>query len=321
MKVERNQTIFVGESTRSQELQEKQGSRQKKGSVFAGELNMPQDKILQRRQQAQKKALKVVADAWDGDRKIDADLASRGEKVRALQEESKSAKEEMAAYEKEKETLRQNYGVEADSDEQKDLELLLKQREADRPGSGVTLTEEEQKRLEEIGKQERTEYQSQVLEMDEAKDYYRDIIEKNDREIGMENAIIRGIGLERLKREPMLEAQKEADAIKEAANEEIIGMLVEEGMNHIDEEQDEREEKAEELKEKKEEQEELIEKRRDESEEAKKRAEELAEDMPTQEYMELEQMRTNVQKEVQDIVEKMNLVAEDIKGSLVDDKL
>lgn len=321
MKIERNQTIYMGDVTGSQEVQEKQGSRQRKGSVFAGDLNMPQDKILQKKQEAQKKALKVVSDAWDGDRKIDADLAARGEKVRALQEESGNAKKELAAYEKEKETLRESYGVEADSDEQKDLELLLKQREANRAGSGVTLTEEEQKRLEEIGRQERTEYQSQVLSMDEAKDYYRDIIEKNEKEIGMENAIIRGIGLERLKSDPMLDAQKEAAAIREAANEEMIGMLVEESREHIDEEQEEREEKAEEIKEKKEELEELIEKRRDESEEAKKRAEELAEDMPTKEYMELEQMRTNVQKEVQDIVDKMNLVAEDIKGSLVDDKL
>lgn len=321
MKIERNQTIYMGDVTGSQEVQEKQGSRQRKGSVFAGDLNMPQDKILQKKQEAQKKALKVVSDVWDGDRKIDADLAARGEKVRALQEESGNAKKELAAYEKEKETLRESYGVEADSDEQKDLELLLKQREANRAGSGVTLTEEEQKRLEEIGRQERTEYQSQVLSMDEAKDYYRDIIEKNEKEIGMENAIIRGIGLERLKSDPMLDAQKEAAAIREAANEEIIGMLVEESREHIDEEQEEREEKAEEIKEKKEELEELIEKRRDESEEAKKRAEELAEDMPTKEYMELEQMRTNVQKEVQDIVDKMNLVAEDIKGSLVDDKL
>lgn len=282
---------------------------------------MTQDSILQKKQEAQKKALKVVSDAWDGDRKIDADLAARGEKVRALQEESGNAKKELAAYETEKETLRENCGVAVDSDEQKDLELLLKQREADRAGSGVTLTEEEQKRLEEIGRQERTEYQSQVLAMDEAKDYYRDIIEKNEKEIRMENAIIRGIGLERLKSDPMLNAQKEAAAIREAANEEMIGMLTAEGRDHIDEEQEEKEEKAEESREKKAEQEELVEKRKDESEEAKKRAEELAEDMPTKEYMELEQMRTNVQKEVQDIVDKMNLVAEDIKGSLVDDKL
>lgn len=216
---------------------------------------------------------------------------------------------------------RESYGVSADSEEQKDLELLLKQREAERVGSGVTLTKEEQSRLEAISGQERTEYQRQVLEMDETKDCFRDIIEKNDREIRTENAVIRGIGLERLKNEPMLEAQKEADAITEAANREMLGMLVAEGKEHIDEEQDEREEQAEESKEKKEELEELLEKRKEESEEAKKRTEEFQDSMPTQEYMELEQKKTDVQKEVQDIVDKMNLVAEDIKGSMVDGRL
>lgn len=103
---------------------------------------MPQDKIWQKKQQAQKQALKVVKDAWDGDRKIDADLAARGEKIRALEDESAGAKKELAAYEEEKETLRESYGVSADSEEQKDLELLLKQREAERVGSGVQLTKE-----------------------------------------------------------------------------------------------------------------------------------------------------------------------------------
>lgn len=65
----------------------------------------------------------------------------------------------------------------------------------------------------------------------------------------------------------------------------------------------------------------MLEKRKEESEEAKKRTEEFQDSMPTQEYMELEQKKTDVQKEVQDIVDKMNLVAEDIKGSMVDGRL
>ena len=46
--------------------------------------------------------------------------------------------------------------------------------------------------------------------------------------------------------------------------------------------------------------------------------EELTEDMPVDEMVKLENAKTEVQHEIQNIVEKMNLVAEDIKGSMVD---
>ncbi len=324
MKIERSQTIFAGENTRtqrSQGQQEKQDKKGSSGSISAKDLNIPQDNILQKKKEAQQKALKVVTDAWNGDKKIDADVASRMEKIAALEKERGAAKKEMAAYEAEKETIRESYGVEADSEEQKDLELLLKQRQAKRPGSGVTLTEEEEERLKELDKQERTEYQSQILEMDKSKDYYRDVIEDSEKELKLEKAIVRGIALERLKKAPMVGAKKEADAILENANKEVIGMLMDEAKDYIDEEQEEKEEQAEEIKEKEEAEEKLLEKRKGEKEEAKERAEELADSMPLQEFLELGQARSDVQKEVQDIVNNMKLVAEDIKGAMVDDAL
>lgn len=324
MKIEKSISIYVGGDTRtqrSQQMQEKQDKKGSSGSISAKDLNIPQDNILQKKKEAQQKALKVVTDAWGGDKKIDADVASRMEKIAALEKERGAAKEEMAAYEAEKETIRESYGVEADSEEQKDLELLLKQRQARRPGSGVTLTEEEEERLSEIDKKERTEYQSQILDMDKSRDYYRDVLENCEKELKLEKAIVRGIALERLKKDPMVGAKKEADAILESANKEVIGMLMDEAKDHIDEEQEEKEEKAEEIKEKKEAEEKLLEKQKDKKEEAKERAEELADSMPLQEFLELEQSRSDVQKEVQDIVNNMKLVAEDIKGAMVDNAL
>ena len=46
--------------------------------------------------------------------------------------------------------------------------------------------------------------------------------------------------------------------------------------------------------------------------------EELTEEMPMEEMLTLEQAKTDVQKEVQNIVDKMKLVAEDMKGAVVD---
>ena len=324
MKIEKNISIFVGEDTRaqrSQQMQDKQNKKAEGLSISAKDLKIPQDDILQRKKEAQQKALKVVTDTWNGDKKIDADVASRMEKIAALEKENKYARDEMAAYEEEKETIRQNYGVEADSEEQKDLELLLKQRQARRPGSGVELTEEEEARLAELDKMERTEYQSQILDMDKSKDHFRNIIEETEKEMKIEKAVVRGIALKRLEKDPMVGAKKEADAILESANQEVLGMLIDEGKEHIDEEKEEKEEKAEEIKEEKEEQEELLEKQRTKREEEEKRAEEFADSMPLDEFVDLEQVKNNVQKEIEDIASSMKLLAEDIKGAMVDDML
>ena len=319
MKVGNQVSVFMGERTRQrEELAEKQAGKHRKRSVFAGDLNVTQDKILQKRKEAQKKALKVVADTWEGDRKIDADVEERRMRIKSLREEAGAAKKEIAAVKAGMEGLRKQYGVESDSAEQKDLELILKARESMRSGSKVSLSEDERERLAELDKKERTEYQSRVLEMDEGADYYRKIVSENEKEIEIENAVIREIYKERLKKDPMVKAQKEAEAIKESAGKEILGMLVEEGKEHIDEEQEEREEKAEETKEKKEEQEELLEKRRTEREEAEKRAEELAESMPMEELLGLDMTKSDFQTEIQNIVDKMKLVEEDIKGAMVD---
>ena len=112
----------------------------------------------------------------------------------------------------------------------------------------------------------------------------------------------------------MADAQKQAEEIKEAAGDEILGMLVEDAREHVDEEQEEREEKAEEIKEKKEEQEKLIEKRKEDKEEL----EEITGDMPVDEMMDLAKTQEEVQQELKDIMNKMALVAEDMKGVVVD---
>lgn len=324
MKVEKNHSIFVGESTRnrrSQKMEESQAGKKGKKTLYAGELNVGQDQILLKKKEAQKKALKVVTDTWEGEQKIDNDIKARRERIKSLQEEIGAANRELAAYKQRREELRESCGVEADSEEQKDLELLLKRRESARSGAKVSLTKTDKERLKELDAMELTEYQSRALEMDKEADYYRDVVEESKKQIEIENKIIQDVRLERLKKSPMLEAQKQADAIEEAASKEIVGMLLEESKDHVDEEQAEREEQAEKVKEEKEEQEELLEARRTEREEAEKRAEELAESVPMEEMLILEKAKTDVQKEVQDIIDKMKLIEEDIKGSMVDEAL
>ena len=320
MKVQKELSIYMGESTRAmrrQEMEEQQAGKGKKNqkSVFAGELNGIQDNILVKQQKARKEALKVVTDTWSGDKKIDNGLKERRERIKSLQEEVGNAKKELADIARQQEDLQERYGIDADS-----AELLLKSREAGR-NPEVSLTKEERERLAGLAGQELTEYQSRVLELDSYGDYHRAIIAEDEKQIEIENKIIRDTKLERLKKDPMQGAQKQAEAIEEAAGKEILGMLAEEGKEHVDKEQEEKEEQAEEAKEKKEEQEELLAKRKDEREEAKKRAEALAESLPTEQLLSLDKIQEDINREIQNIVDKMKLIEEDIKGAAVDQTL
>ncbi len=56
-------------------------------------------------------------------------------------------------------------------------------------------------------------------------------------------AKIKTIRLERLKSDPMVEAEKNADQIMENASKEIIGLLKQEAIDNMDEKQQEAEEK------------------------------------------------------------------------------
>ena len=142
-------------------------------------------------------------------------------------------------------------------------------------------------------------------------------MDKNKEEILVENAIIRGTKLERLKHAPMVKAQKEAEAILDASSKEIIGMMMEEVKDTIDEETKEEREKAEKLEEIQEEKEEFIEKQKEKREET----EELLENMPMKELVHMGQLKDEIKQEIKNIVNEMKLVAEDIKGAMVDESV
>lgn len=145
---------------------------------------------------------------------------------------------------------------------------------------------------------------------DEAVRIYTERADQLENQIEGLNMAIRDTKLERLKKDPMVKASKEADAIMEAAGDEVLGMLIAEAKDHIDEEQEKREEQAEKIEEKKEAEEELIEKK-DEREEELKELTESIQDPKTD----------GVQKEIEEMMEQLKLIEEDLKGAKVDTKL
>lgn len=323
MKVQNNITVFSGaepgrENVAAQHAK-KDGNVQKKSIYFAGNITEQgslRDRIVLRRKEAQKQAMIVVGDVWNDDRAIDEDLQARRDLVKGLQQENKEMQGQIRKLEEEQTALQEQYGVADDSKEQKDLELLREYRKM-KTGRGGNLTEEEYEYASKINEEDLTDYQRQQLDLDEFKYYYQDGIDENDRKMKQEIATIQVISQERLKNSPMVKAQKEAAKIMEAASEEIVGMVVEDAKNHIDEEKEEKEEQAEKIKEEREEMEALREKQK----ERKEDWEEFLDNMPTEELLSLEMSGKDLKQEVQNIMNKMKLITEDMKGAKVDESL
>lgn len=321
MRIQNNITVFAGDTrdiAQGEKANEKNASAGKSKTIYAGNLltDFPlRDRIQQRKAQAQERALKIVGDAWDGDRKMDAEIARSKDRLKELRSDYKDMQDALKDCRKQSEALMEEYGIEPDSQEQKDLELLNKAYAAEyHRWSGIQLSKEEEERVAQLQAGEMTEYMSRGMELNRyswecasaAYDIQKDIV--------TENAVIRGIREERRKHHSMVDAKAEADKVMEAARDEILGMVVDEAKDHIDEEQENREEEAEAIKEEKEEREELLEERREDE----KELEELMEDMPIEEMADLKNTQAQIRQEVQDVVNKMHLVTEDIKGSMVD---
>lgn len=290
MKVEQNMTIFAGEEpdfahvVKAGKNPEKENKERK--TVFAGNFQgnqTLQERIRQRKEKARQEALKIVRDAWAGDQAIDRGMDESREHIAKLQEENLQIHGEMRDIDEKRQELMEVYGV----------------------------TEDTPKEL------QPEEYRERMQELDDREKHNQKILDKNKRDIMVENAVIRGTKQEKLKRDPqhtMVGAKEQADEVLEAAGDEIVGMVMDAARDHLDEEQEKREERAEKIEEKKEEMEELQEKRDERQEEL----EELIEDIPVDEMLELERTKDNIRQEVQNIVDKMKLVAEDIKGTMVD---
>ncbi len=310
MKVDMNISLYAGQD-KVINHKEKGGNK----NIFGGNLNLNQDPIEEKRKQAREQAMKVVTDTFANEIEIDAGLEERRNNISKLREEMKAANEEVNKFEQQKTDLKEAYGVADDSQEQLDLDLLIKEKKSLRHSSGITLTEEDYERLKEIKASDRTEYQDRVLEIEDYIGLTREEIDKNNENIKMENAIISGVKKERLKYSPMLDATQQADEILKAASDEIISMATEEAMEHIDDEFDEKVEAAKEKAEEKKIQEEKLEALKEKKEEVE------GPELPYEDLLKLNNIGEEVKAEIDNIIQKMNLVEEDIKGALVDKKL
>ena len=300
-------------------------------SIFAGNLKLEEDPITKKRSEARRQASKIVEDAFNQEKKIDNDMLKRSENIKNLQKNIGVAQEKLTEIENEKSSLKESYALDDESIEEKDLKLLEKQRDSYLPNSKIVLTKEEKDRLAIIKENGQTEYQSRSLDLDTFGSIYNKEITDTKKVIIEDNAIIQGIKLERLKTSPMLDATQSSEDIIKAASEEIIGMLVDESKEHIDSIKEEEQNDLENNAEKKAKQEEFINQIKEKKDQIENAAESKKEDsadkkkinaeVSTENILKLEDSKKDIKAEVDDIINKMKLVAEDIKGIVVDSKL
>ena len=270
----KNTTIFMGDNTiQSRHAAEKDAKQKKNGkSIDARGMTAVTDPIAAKKAQAQKKAMKILGDAFAGESKIDDDMSARREKVKSLTQELADRKQQIKELEDTKASLLEQ-GYDENSDEVRQL------------SEGIS------------------EYNKQAMDAENA--------------LTAENAVIRQTKIERLKSNPMGEARDQADAVIDAANDEIMGMLIDEGREYIDEKQEEEKKKAEAAEEKKQELEEKLEARKEDRKEQEKLTQDIVEASQELNGGSTDSV-TQAQQEIRDMMNRLKLVEDDVKGAAVD---
>lgn len=284
--------------------------------------NSTDERIEAKRALARKQAIKLVGDAWKRDEngvaqreELSDEKTKTLDKIRDLISKKKDIDNTIENY-------RQEYGVDIDSQEQKDLELLQKYQNNRNGSSFDSFSKDEVERLKELQNTPLSDYQKKALEQNGAKGTLDIEIQKLTNEVAGITESITDAKIDQLKSQDMLNAGEAADSILEASDKEILGMMIQEGKDSIDEKQEEEKEKAEEASEKREEQQERI----DEAKENRREQQEILEaDMKTDKLensMQLQKTSDSqmdeAQKQVNKILKDNNMINEDIKGIEID---
>ena len=261
-------------------LNNSQGVLNNKNNVIDGKtLNLSGNIFDEKKAQAKRDAMKLIRDAFEGDQKISDSFNEKKRHIEELIQSKGEADKVIKDIESERKALREEYGLSENSQEEQELKLLEKEFRSGLPRSEISLSYEEKKTLDEIKERGLTEYQSRSMEM---LDYEKNYIVKsysNAFEIQDENRSLGMMEREMLKNTSMIDAQKQAKKVEEELNEQVVSIVVDEAKDNIDSETEEKKEEA-------------------------------------------EKATSNVveaQHEVKEMMSKMKMLDEDIKGITVDD--
>ena len=283
----------------------------KNGSVFVGnQKGGLSDLVEQKRTQARKQAAKVLRDQFAVDNKVTENMNGLRARNGEIMKELTDLAEQKKVYMEERDALQEKYGIDPDSQEQKDLELLRKANNYYKQGNLAILSKDELERLANMG--ERTDYQQRSLEYDAIIGHITSLQKELDAERTGNTSVITATKQSILEQggKGIRAAKKAAESILDAASDSIIGMLWQDAKKHVDEEMEKLVEAAKEQAEKKEEQEEKLEESKEEKEEQEEMAEAIRETASEQ---------GKLQDEIKKILAEAELLEEDMKGLVVND--
>ena len=286
-----------------------------KGTIYAGDLQFAQttgNAASDKKQSARKQAMKLIRDAWDSDNKA---VSQRDQMAQQKEEKRKEVREC-------NEIARQSYGVDSDSQEQKDLELLEKYQDYQKGVQTDDFSKEEIDRLKELQNTPLTDYQTRALQLNAQKDVILNKKDRAQRNVTSLTEAAADAKLDQLKSQDMQKAQDAADELLDASDKDAFGMLIQDAVDHIDEKQEEEKEKAEEAQEKRDEQQEKIDEKKEEKQQQEKMIEGSVEADRLEADVTVDQTGTSkleeAQQHIQTILKKNNLVNEDLKGIKID---
>lgn len=295
------------ENTAAAAQQEKKESGEDLKSIDASGLNLGQDSLAQRKSQARREAMDIIKNQFKSDGKLDQSLAERRQKIAESKGDAEEALDHINEITKQQEQLKEDWGIEDDSEEQQNAELRIKVKDAMKPGSKVELTQEDWERYSQLGPM--SEYEQAIMDWEAEKDNFRKDLDAANKDIAVQTSVIRETKQEMLKYHGMDDATALAEESMKAASKEIVGMAMQESMDEIQDQIDKAVEEGKEQKEQKEEEEAL-------------RQEKKADEMELrQELMDLpnvQQMQSEVEQRMQEILAKQKLLEEDLKGVQVD---
>ena len=223
-----------------------------KGTIYAGDLQFAQttgNAASDKKQSARKQAMKLIRDALDSDNKAVSQRDQIAQQKEEKLKEVRECNEELKQIRESKEIARQSYGVDPDSQEQKDLELLEKYQDNQKGVQTDDFSKEEIDRLKELIAQ---------------KDVSLNMKDRAQRNVTSLTEAAADAKLDQLKSQDMQKAQDAADELLDASDKDAFGMLIQDAVDHIDEKQEEEKEKAEKAQEKRDEQQEKIDEKKEE---------------------------------------------------------
>lgn len=242
-------------------------------SLNAADLSIGKDVVTQKKLAARKEAMKRIGDVFSSQLKTDNEIASRTERFAKLEEEATNAQNELDKITQSKEALAESYKDNLNSDE----------------------------------------YITTLIDLDKAEDEWSARVQSAKSQKDVESATINAIHQALLKADPMVNASKAADKIMEKANNEIVGELLNQAKENIDEKLEEEIEEAKKAKEEKEEKE-VEEKTQVEKENSG--VNEAAEVIQA-----ADATHDKIQNEIQNLIRAQQLIEEDLKGLKLDQLL